>query len=132
MREFVDFEELTGGKKRTRTLALMRLASIVVADDGDEQAVVYDEPAPGGNLLTVFLHPGDVMFEQSNLQELCRIVAEVKGRCDFRVTGKPVVEQKFPTKLGPTNRIKESFSTEFVFDDDNDDEPANWWKRGDQ
>lgn len=130
MHECIDFEELASGEKqRLKALALMRLASIVIASDGDDRCVLYDEPSPGGHLLSVLLHPGDVMLEQKNLRELCRIVTEVKGRCDFKIAEATPVETKFSTELEPTNRIKESLLRE-AFDDD-DDERANWWKRGD-
>ena len=132
MRECVDFEELTSGQKqRPEALALMRLASIVIASDRDEQVVLYDEGSAGGDLLSVFMHPGDVMFEQQNLYDLCGKVAELKGRCDFKIAEATPAETKFSTDLEPTNRIKKSLPAELTFDDDDDDDSATWWKRGD-
>ena len=126
MCETIDFEGLASPK----AIAMLRLASIVIADDGDSEATLYSEPVAGGRLLTVFLHPGDVMFEQPNFHNLCQKVAKLKGSCQFQIAeGKPV-KHPFSGKVEPTNRIKDSLPSSTFFQDD-DDDSASWWKRGD-
>ena len=130
MHECIDLEELSKGRKQPQATALMRLASIVIASDGDEQVVLYDEGSAGGYLLTVFMEPGDVLFEQANLHDLCRKVAKIKGGCRFQIAEGQPVEQTFPNKVEPTNRIKESMPLDSAFGDD-DDDSSDFWKRGD-
>ena len=128
MRQNLCFFEIESVAARHRIM----MANVIIAEDGDEEAVLYSDPKAGGSVLVVEMGPGDILFESADFRRLCSMVSKLKGGCCFKIAAAIQTVEMFKDELGPTNRIADSQSLEsYLRNDDDDDEPANWWKRGD-
>lgn len=134
MTNYIDFKFLESATSKAK----IQLASIIIADDGDTEVVIFSDPIPGGAILSVELLPGQALLEGEDLMRLCEAVKDIKGSICFDIA--PTIEPiEFPTDLTETNRISDTLSMDQLlkhFDgddgDDDDDDTANWWKNGGQ
>jgi len=125
MRTCICVSEL--GTSRARIHA-QSAAVIIAADEAD-----YNEPAllfqsgTIGPVVTIELDEGDLLFETANLAKAIEFVTTIKGRSDFKLhhTGLMFSEEGWPE-----DAEEEPSACELLTDDD--DDPANWWKRGQQ
>ncbi len=105
---------------------LQRAATIIAVDDDPEGIVLFNSDGDG-EIVVVELEEHQVLFEGPELQLLAELVERIKGSC--LVSSVPIKPVEFDEE--PTNRIKDSMPLDSFCDDD-DDEPANWWKNGGQ
>ena len=127
MRQSICFFEIDSLPARSR----LQMASVITAEDGDTETTLFSDPKIGGFVLTVEMNPGDVVLESDDFRRLCELVAELKGKCCFKIAKPIQTAPVFDGEVEPTNRIAETLLDSYLCDDD-DDEQASWWKRGDK
>ena len=112
-----------------RSRILARNAETIFCHDEstDDLVMLFDSGKPG-LILSIELFDGEAEFESLNLAKACKFVESAKGRCDFKMTHAGIdfddESAKWPeppAEEGPGSKLF----------DDNDDDNAGWWKRGD-
>ena len=114
------------GRLSTANKLQLQYAAAIVATDGNEEVLIFADAKPG-EIIVVELELNQVLLEGPELFELCHVVKLIKGSCLLDLDYLPVVIESNPE---PADSVEAPPSESLSSFDDDDDEPANWWKRG--
>ena len=88
--------------------------------------MIFADAKPG-EIIVVELESNQVLLEGPELFELCHVVKLIKGSCLLDLDYPPAA---IDSNAEPDDSVEASPSESLSLFDDDDDEPANWWKRG--